>query len=1060
MAKNTIQPAIDEVNKSINTIINKINELDRAILTTSKNARENMKDIFSVKTPGDANRYLLENKTLIEKLNMELETQRQKQLELQKVIERLSQTRAVSNQKTAEEIINQQRLARNAKEYAIISSRLSTEYEKQSVILTQLQRKYKDVALVQGENSREARTLLAEIKKLYAQLKKLDENVGQFGRNVGNYGSALKGIVPTLRSLAGAFGFTSGIFIMAEILKNTTKRVKEFDQAQANLASILGKTKSEVKDLTNEAIRLGAKTVYTSSQVSEFQTNLARLGFNTPQIKGMTEAALNLATALGSDLGATAELLGSSLRGMNEDFTQSSRFADVLAKSTNLSALNFERLSNALPYVTAVAEQSGYSFERLVATLSVLVNRGLDAETAGAGLRNIFLELQKRGITLEEALNDISKSVNGGAKSMELFDKRGAALGLILASSTNEVNDFEKALLNAGGTVDVMAKTQIDTLSGKIKILDSAWEQFILSVESGDGKISNFFKKAIEGLTNFLEGLAEINTTATEKGVRAADNIVMAFKENNKNIQKETTDYIKEQIKEADNNLLALQTRLDNTSKISLLPSFGKTPKKQRNEIKEFIIKETAARERLSQILIEEEDAKESLTKKAAYLAIQAGIVSGKEINYEMQLVEFRKLSTEQLMKVIAGYEKFVDVKKKDAESTDENIEKNKKLEKLKLPELGIVDPQDITKKQYREALKSVIEGVYGSLDTSAEKGLLELENFINTDGVTIGLKILADQLGVTYDELYGEFTTLYEKDYDNFLKYSQLKAEQASKEAELRLEAEEKAIQLLSDIGGTYFETRLNKIDEQIQKNNEYYDNIINSEESSEEQKKIAETQKEKRNKQLEDKKKKEQRKAIIFQRIIDIGNVLRSDAMARSAALAPPPVGLGPVFGASLFPFITLNTALSLGSIVAQTIPALEKGKKAGEPYEGPAIWGEKRHEVKYSKDGSIEVSPSKPTFTYVQRDDVVYPSIGDFLSAHPEFSAQQLERVAFDANHARGTFTLPYTHLGKQLATLKTEVKQGVKEGLSHFKNHITIQNRVNLPHLNWKNNKGYV
>lgn len=997
MAKNTIQPAIDEVNKSINTIINKINELDRAILTTSKNARENMKDIFSVKTPGDANRYLLENKAIIEKLNMELETQRQKQLELQKVIERLSQTRAVSNQKTAEEIINQQRLARNAKEYAIISSRLSTEYEKQSVILTQLQREYKDVALVQGENSREARALLTQINRLDAKLKRLDANVGQYGRVVGKYGSHWQNIIPILRSAAGAFGIFSGLQIAREIfqqvkeiqgldfaLKAVTKSQGEFNNAQKFLKEVANEGGLEINTLKNAYTKFYASAINKmpveeiNSIFSKISKSAGILGLSIEQQDGAFRAL--------EQMMSKGNIQAEELRGQLAERLPNA--FGIMAKSMGVSEMELNKLLKDGKVLAAeVLPKFAEEYEKSIGGDKIDSVRTLTAE--------------------QNRLSNSWKELIGGFSSGEsIVSKVGIFLFREMTMYIQRVGVFLKEI------------------SINFKLLGS----YLNDIFPKDGVVGSFFKKLVDGLsnTNNEVGVFKLGLILISKfffvDIPTAVNTTLSHLEKFKNNIVGTYNLIKNVVPEIVKYLIDLVNPLKTASKDNIQNKIAQSLKKTLD---------------LNKKITEE-------TKKENKVIFKTW-------------VDRRKAAEE----AIDAQKEFSNIITNNNKGGDgDGGRKREKEKELKLPSLGIVDPPDVVKKKYREALKSVIEGVYGSLDTSAEKGLLELEDFINTDGVTIGLKVLADQLGVTYDELYGEFTSLYQKDYDNFLKYSQLKAEQASKEAELRLEAEEKAIQLLSDIGNTYFETRLNKIDEQIQKNNEYYDNIINNEESSEEQKKIAETQKEKRNKQLEDKKKKEQRKALIFQRIIDIGNVLRSDAMARSAALAPPPVGLGPVFGASLFPFITLNTALSLGSIVAQTIPAFEKGKKAGEPYEGPAIWGEKRHEVKYSKDGSIEVSPSKPTFTYVQRDDVVYPSVGDFLSAHPEFSAQQLERVAFDANHARGTFTLPYTHLGKQLATLKTEVKQGVKEGLSHFKNHITIQNRVNLPHLNWKNNKGYV
>ena len=79
----------------------------------------------------------------------ELQTEKQK-LD----IEKKKQTSQRQNIKlTEQEKLERRLLARGQREAAKLSSALTTEYEKQSVILTQLRRRYKDVALREGESS-------------------------------------------------------------------------------------------------------------------------------------------------------------------------------------------------------------------------------------------------------------------------------------------------------------------------------------------------------------------------------------------------------------------------------------------------------------------------------------------------------------------------------------------------------------------------------------------------------------------------------------------------------------------------------------------------------------------------------------------------------------------------------------------------------------------------------------------------------------------------------------------------------------------------------------------
>ena len=67
-----------------------------------------------------------------------------------------------------------------------------TLYQKESKRLNDLRDKYKDVALAQGETSKEAKELQKEIEELDGKLKGIDANVGQYQRGVGGYAEALE----------------------------------------------------------------------------------------------------------------------------------------------------------------------------------------------------------------------------------------------------------------------------------------------------------------------------------------------------------------------------------------------------------------------------------------------------------------------------------------------------------------------------------------------------------------------------------------------------------------------------------------------------------------------------------------------------------------------------------------------------------------------------------------------------------------------------------------------------------------------------------------------------
>ena len=360
-----------------------------------------------------------------------------------------------------------------------------------------------------------ARGLLVDIKRLNNGLVKADALTGKFGRNVGNYGSALNRATASLRSFAGAIGLTSGIFLLVQGFRDAFSTIKDFEQANANLASILGTTKDKVVDLTKDAKRLGEVSVFTASQITSLQTELAKLGFNRREILASTEAIQSLAAATGTELAQSAIQVGSALRIFNLDASEAGRVVDVLAQSTTKSALDMSKLATALPIVGTTADVAGVSLERTTALLGVLSDRGLDASTSGTALRNIFLDLAEKGLTWEEAMSKINNATNKNATALGLFGKRGATSAIVLAENADASDKLTKSLLLSGGAAEKMANTQIDTLSGSIKLLKSAWEGVVLGFAEGNGAL-NGLKNTIQFVAKNLKTIIGLVVTLTK----------------------------------------------------------------------------------------------------------------------------------------------------------------------------------------------------------------------------------------------------------------------------------------------------------------------------------------------------------------------------------------------------------------------------------------------------------------------------------------------------------------------------------------------------------------
>ena len=346
------------------------------------------------------------------------------------------------------------------------------------------------------------RTVTNSAKQGDAQLKKLDKTVGDNFRNVGNYQGALG-------KLTGAFGALGLSMGSAMVIKNVFGVIADFDQSQANLASVLGVSRDQMEGLTEQAKQLGATTRFTASQVGELQTELAKLGFNQGQIEAMTGSVLNLAGATGTDLAEASTVVGSTLRAFGMSAEETARVTDVMSKSFSSTALDMSKFSTAMAIVAPVAKSAGLNIEETTSMLGALVDNGIDASTAGTGLRNIFLDLSKSGMTYKQAMDEINGSTNKNLTAMELFGKRGATVATVLAGQGEHVDELTQKMYESAGATEIMANMQLDTLGGSLDLLSSAWEGYILNASEAGG-IGEQLKDGIKFLADNLATILDV----------------------------------------------------------------------------------------------------------------------------------------------------------------------------------------------------------------------------------------------------------------------------------------------------------------------------------------------------------------------------------------------------------------------------------------------------------------------------------------------------------------------------------------------------------------------
>lgn len=386
--------------------------------------------------------------------------------------------------------------------------------------------------MTMGELQQRAKQLNAQLRnaapgtKQYAQLNNQLKQVNTRFAELKGQTKGIAGITDKL-GLSKMTAFVGKLFVYYNVLKGIfnlfsggINKIKDFEQANVNLSTILGVSVTQMLGLTKSALELGRTTEYTASQVTNLQTELAKLGFGQQAIMQMQKPILQFATAVGAELPEAAALAGATLRAFDKDASDTEDVLGTMAVATNKSGLSFAYLQESMSIVAPVAKTFGFGIKDVVSLLGSLANSGFDASSAATATRNILLnladangklakELGKPVHTLPELISGLQKLDQKGinlSKTLELTDKRSVAAFNTFLHGTGTMADLRDAVEDVDGELKRMAEERLQTVEGAIKIMESAWEGFILTFYNSKGTI----KSVVDLITSGITGITDL----------------------------------------------------------------------------------------------------------------------------------------------------------------------------------------------------------------------------------------------------------------------------------------------------------------------------------------------------------------------------------------------------------------------------------------------------------------------------------------------------------------------------------------------------------------------
>ena len=408
----------------------------------------------------------------------------------------------------------------------------------------------------------ELRDAADALDKFGVEAKQAGDEAGGAGKGVTNLkdqSALLDGVV------AGLTATLSGSLLNAlgNVKNALTGAVTDFaalDQKIRLANGATGEGAPGYKTLKRAVDEVGVEAAATQTEIADLALELTRAGLSADETAAVMPAISRAAEGTGTAFATMASVVGQALNTFDLDVSEAGRVTDVLVQAANSSSTSVEGLGEALKYAAPAAAALGVDMEETTAVIGLLANAGIDASSAGTGLRTMLTRLslaangasgESLGLTRgQEKLADAMRilgaeviDVDGNLKPLDqslvilkntmagltegqqvelataLFGEQGATKFLaVVNQSEEEIKSFFGEIRNSKGATDearqnmLGLQTSIDQLEGGISVLRGTFGKVV----------GNALKPFIDTLAAALDAINKLPTPIKDLGAAIA----------------------------------------------------------------------------------------------------------------------------------------------------------------------------------------------------------------------------------------------------------------------------------------------------------------------------------------------------------------------------------------------------------------------------------------------------------------------------------------------------------------------------------------------------------
>lgn len=344
----------------------------------------------------------------------------------------------------------------------------------------------------------------------------------------GLHRDAKNAVQANLTAVQSYANMASGIAnSIVSALTTTIETGADFIDMMTTVGAISGATENQISGLSETAQTLGLRTMFMSRDIASGMKYLAMAGNDANQIQEMISGAAMMANATGMELGGkggAADLLTNVMRTFKLEGQQAADIiGDQLTKAVMSSNISMPDLAESIKYSAASMVTLKQQLPQVAAMIGTLGNAGIQGSMAGTSIRNMadyltqsitnpnfkgakalaklglgkqdFVDangdLQDFAVILEKigtATQGLS-TVDQNAVFKSIFGVRGMRAAVAIMRDTEGYFDLlNKIQNNSAGFAEEVVRRRMETLAGKIEIVQSAAENLMTTFSKALGK--------------------------------------------------------------------------------------------------------------------------------------------------------------------------------------------------------------------------------------------------------------------------------------------------------------------------------------------------------------------------------------------------------------------------------------------------------------------------------------------------------------------------------------------------------------------------------------------